>query len=253
MSEHVKVKEVSGGKPWNDLVYYDIVFDRNGSDFECSWGKKSEGAPEVGDELEGEFFEKKDGEWGFRLSKGKPGGSSPRPSGGSTSSASTGKSPDVQRQIIRQHSQEMALRFIALADSPDHDGELSRVFLLADRFDADVLGQVASEGPGSGAAGDLSSPAVRGESEPASHPQPATNEHEWFMKLLGDAGLQSDPAHKLATLIVEKFKPEQIRKAEVGLGDIQTMAGTLAELEKVYRLTKGEILVAEPSDDDTPF
>lgn len=64
--------------------------------------------PKVGDEFAGEIVKGKRGEW--RLKR------TPRQQAGGQSSSTGGgyqKSPDQQRSIVRQHSQEMALRFIA--------------------------------------------------------------------------------------------------------------------------------------------
>jgi hypothetical protein len=245
VSETVKVISASNPNPWeHGITFYDMVFDRGGENFSCSWGTKG-GEPQPGEEVTGEFSQKGDGSWKFsKGSKDKPQGGST----GSTESFKGGKSDDVQRQIIRQHSQSAAIAYQALLDEKPN---LAGLKFLIDWFDADVLGQAAKQTQGSAAPAKEGAPPPASAS-PGSVSQPA-DEHQWFCKLLETAGLSFGPASKLATFILEKLSPEQIKKADNGLTDLDTMAKTLGQLESVFRQTTGEVLVDDNSDDDIPF
>jgi hypothetical protein len=117
VSEQVTVSSVGEGKPWKDeITYWDVVFNRNGSDFACSWGKKGEG-PVVGESVEGEFFEKNN-EWRFRKASKPPSGSGEASTGsaGSSNKGSAGteymkpRLPEEVAEMRRSHAQEMAIR-----------------------------------------------------------------------------------------------------------------------------------------------
>src|ERR1700733_6152649 len=99
MTETVKVISASNPNPWeHGITFDDMVFDRGGQNFSCSWGTKG-GEPQPGEEVTGEFSQKTDGSWKFsKGSKDKP---QPQSGGGSSESFKGGKSDDVQRQIIR--------------------------------------------------------------------------------------------------------------------------------------------------------
>lgn len=256
MSERVKVLSVSGGKPWQDLTYYDMVFDRNGEDFACSWGKKSEGAPHVGEELEGEFYEKKPGEWRFRKASKSP---SPGPSSGGKRDwqPESQRDPERAARILRQHSQGMAVQlYAAMKPSTAQPGQL-RVFLVewADWFDADV-GQAATQAQGASASQEStfppSSPPESG-LPPAVEKQPADESHWWFEDHLMKAGLDGVGANRLATFILDRFSPEQGKRAEQGLSDFDTQAKTLADLESAFRKTEGEPVPKDDLVEGLPF
>lgn len=158
MSEAVVIKSVGQGNPWNDLVFYDVVFDRNGADFAASWGKKGGGDPVPGEQIEGEFYQK-DGKWRFRKASKSPGNSS----GGSTSSKRDWQpesqyDPEKTARITRSHAQEMALRYLALSGfNVDPQNRMvafhQAVLPVIDAFELDVEEAAAQKAaPGAGVA-----------------------------------------------------------------------------------------------------
>lgn len=108
MPETVTVSEYLGpGKPfgedkeWGPLIPH--RFKMEGSDETITWNRKpgSEG-PKVGETLTGELSQ--NGSWGLKFKKAAGGGPG-------------GRSPEQQKQIVRQHSQEMAIRFASATNS----------------------------------------------------------------------------------------------------------------------------------------
>jgi hypothetical protein len=87
MSETVTVIEAKNPNPWeHGITFYDMIFDRNGQRFGCSWGTKG-GEPQPGEEVTGEFSQKPDGSWKFsKGTKDKAGG------GGSTETRTSNNS-----------------------------------------------------------------------------------------------------------------------------------------------------------------
>lgn len=147
MSETVKVISAENPNPWeHGITFYDMVFERNGRPFRCSWGTKG-GHPQPGEEVTGEFSQKADGEWKFtKGSKDKP---APSSGGSSAPSRSSGKewTPEAQRdpersaRILRQHSQSTAIAYAGLMQSQGRLGAdfgPSDLKKLIDWFDLDV-------------------------------------------------------------------------------------------------------------------
>jgi len=88
------------------------------------------------------------------------------------------------------------------------------------------------------------------------HPGPEQNDdtQQWLTKLLEDAALNPDAARALASFVATRFKPDQIKKAESGLQDQQTLPETVEKLEQAFRLTMGETLPAyDPVGESLPF
>lgn len=275
MSEQVVVKSVSGGKPWNDLTFYDVVFDRNGSDFACSWGKKSEGAPQPGEQLEGEFYKDKRDEWKFRKASKPAGmlgakGDAKFTIPGREWQPESQRDPERSARILRQHSQSAAIQILTGTGSftdPHATPERIQRWLTewADWFDQDVI-QAAKQGADkSEGATTLVSPSPASRTAPGSgtsaqagdaHPGPEQNDdtQQWLTKLLEDAALNPDAARTLASFVATRFKPDQIKKAETGLQDQQTMPEAVEKLEQAFRLTMGETLPSyDPVADSIPF
>lgn len=264
MSEQVKVKSVSGGKPWNDLVFYDMVFERNGEGFACSWGKKSEGAPQVGEELEGEFYKDKRNEWKFRKASKSPGPSS----GGKRDwQPESQRDPERSARILRQHSQGLAVQIAlagdlkALVNEAAGPGQgtvrLCKEFVdIIDLLDADVnkAGQAATQAQASPRS--IEPPEIPKELRlQAQIAQNTLSEsHWWFEDHLMKAGLDGTGAKRLATFILDRFDAEQGKRAEQGLSDFDTMGETLAKLETAFRTIEGENLPKDGNDmEDLPF
>lgn len=141
MSEQVTVKSFGEGNPWNDLTFYDVIFDRGGSDFTASWGKKG-GEPTVGEQIEGEFFQK-DGKWRFRkTSKPQSGGGSGGSSGGKREwKPESQYDPEKTARIGRAHAQGMAVQVLLSVPGFAEAPKEKRRTALADWiewFEADV-------------------------------------------------------------------------------------------------------------------
>lgn len=148
MSETVTVISASNPNPWErGITYYDMVFDRGGQQFACSWGTKG-GEPQPGEEVTGEFSQKPDGTWKFtKGSKDKPvqreaqtgtaGGQNKR-----DWQPESERDPERSARILRQHSQSAAVSYAALMQS---QGRLPETFgpdelkALIDWFDLDAI------------------------------------------------------------------------------------------------------------------
>jgi hypothetical protein len=169
------------------------VKNEKGEAKDCYWQRKPEYEVKADDTVYGTISE---GQYGLRFKKEqKPDGA---PSSGSEARTGTGggqgknwqpeseRDPERSARILRQHSQEMALRFLSWAavanlhpvdalaaigiDAPEQT--LGQIKALADFFDADVnqAGQAAR-------GGQLPSPTTAGESQTAASPsQPADEE-----------------------------------------------------------------------------
>lgn len=230
------------------------------------WNKKDTSpAPTVGESVAGHIEEGKYGDKfkiDYEATKelgGNRGSSETSTAAGGNSKGGwqpeSERDPERAARILRQHSQSAALSYLATVKGDFKfwaEGELSTTFLdnalkpLIDWFDADVLGQTAKQAVGTEKSESAVPPFSSASSQPA-------DEHQWFCKLLETAGLGFGSASKLATFILEKLSPEQIKKADNGLSDLDTMAKTLGQLESVFRQTTGEVLVDEDPDSDLPF
>lgn len=86
-------------KEWGPLIPRRMELE--GVEGVVAWNRKPADAdPKVGETLEGELEQT---QYGFKFKKSRQGGGF----GG-------GKSPEQQKSIVRQHSQEMALRYMAI-------------------------------------------------------------------------------------------------------------------------------------------
>lgn len=97
---------------------------------------------------------------------------------------------------------------------------------------------------------------VAGTSPPSTSPAPEKtpdDTHQWLTKLLEDAGLDSTGAHAIAGFIVAKFSPDQVRRAETGLKDIETQQDTLSKLRIAYEKATGEVVPVPSDDPEIPF
>jgi len=142
------------------------------------------------------------------------------------------KPPDIQRQIIRQHSQEMALRYMAQSEVPDHDNSLSRLFLIADQFDNDVQ-----------LAGQAASPPTLTECEQALH----------------TAGLTGTPSNRVAEYMITQLPEDRCINAIKQLtgADLDTSAGALRTLngltDEWVAEAEAEGPIEDPAAESLPF
>lgn len=253
MSEAVTVKSFGEGRPWSspdgkiNLTFFETVFSRAGTDFTANWGKKS-GEPKVGETVEGEFFEK-NGEQRFRIASqgGGGGGSATRPVHRSYEVESQ-RDPERSARILRQHSQDMALRCYELLGVKDVD--LNQIFATADQFDGDVIavGEKAAQGAGS-VGGTPSSP-----SSAPREASPAPAQALELEKLLEGAGFTPAQTTVVGRYIEDRFDPSQRASAEASLKDPERVQWAVQKLTEGAEHWSGEPLpVTTPEDDDIPF
>lgn len=266
-----EVKQVSDKiRPWQskqgseNLSYTVDLLDKGADKTLCAveWAKKKTSRPpEVGEEVVGHI---EPGPYSEKLkvdyeeTRALTGGTNARDLGykgsGGKWQPESERDPERSARILRQHSQEMALRWVALLRrdaNPDPIVEVEQVFELADRFDQDVnkAGQAAR-----GGAGNASS-----EPAPAPPSQPVVDLQE-CAEALDTAGLMSGPAQNMvAEYMALHLSPELCEKAVRQLtnaADLETQAMTLkalkANTEKHYK-TPLPAHGDSPSDDDIPF
>lgn len=251
MSEHVAVKSVSGGKPWQDLVFYDIVFERNGADFPASWGRKGEGIPQPGEQLEGEFYQDKKQQWRFKKASKPAGmfsakGDAMFTSHGREWQPETQRDPERSARILRQHSQSAAIQILTGTGSftdPHATPERIQRWLTewADWFDQDVI-QAAKQGADkSEGATPLVSPSPASRTAPGTsaqavdaRPGPERNDEAQYLDhCLDDMGvIDYDDRRWLVSAweALEKKKKEPAYKQLTNVGDPEHQQAGLKRL-----------------------
>lgn len=132
------------------------VKDGSGKVADCYWQRKPDNDVTVGDTVYGVITE---GEYGLRFKAQQRPDGAPRSGGGSERSTvskfkstwqpESERDPERSARILRQHSQEMALRWYAVVAQGLPIGD-EGFFELCDKLDADVnaAGQAASQGAG---------------------------------------------------------------------------------------------------------
>lgn len=223
------------------------------------WRRKEGNAPVVGQSYVGSISI---GDYGYRF-KSEPGAGTAAPRGsvntGSAGTSSKGWQPESERdpersaRILRQHSQEMAVRTLtALGSFQGKSAEMLRGTLKTwtDFYDKDVI--ETSQGAPRGAADPKPPPTIPAVDAAPAQPPPG-DDHYWLCKQLEKQAVGSYPATKLADFIVDRFTPEQILKARHGLGDHERAADTLAKLKTAYENAAGEPLPTDDVADDIPF
>lgn len=260
------IQSVSEPKEWQGsygpMLSYKLDLENGGAvDRGVELNRKPESrAPQVGEQLAGHLEPGKFGDKlkiDFEATK-ELGGS--RPSGGSSEARSGSKGnwqPESQRdperaaRILRQHSQEMALRYCALLGDRV---PLDQIFRIANQFDADVIGQTSNPTQDLAGQGDTSPPPA----PPASDSGSA--EHQEICEALDTAGLLY-PAAKdfVADYMLSELPPERIKKAVGNLvgQDLELQAQTLSALRASAEQWSGK-LVPVPDDpeqvgDGIPF
>jgi len=221
------------------------------------WQRKAPSEVSIGDKVYGKLEK---GEFGFRFYLEK------EPDGGGSFEAQTGsaggsnakgnwqpeseRDPERAARILRQHSQEMAIRFAALV-GPEHL-DLTRIFEFADQFDQDVIqaGQAvnSTQGPPPAQAGASSSQSA----SPGSSSPPA-DEAEFFSKLLQDAAMDAAAANELGKFMSAKFSIEQKQKAQRELGETQAQGDCIGRLRAAYEQSTSKVLPVTTDDTDIPF
>jgi hypothetical protein len=263
MSEHVVVKQVGEGRPWeHGITYWDVCFERNGEDFHCTWGKK-ETPPTVGEQAEGEFFQK-NGEWRFRKASKPP---AEVQTGSAASQNAGGKrewkpesqyDPEKTARIGRSHAQHMAIltcEGMGLFESVSADQIASKIKSWTTFYmdDVNAAGEAAKQASGIAAPqGKEGAAPLPASASPASASRPADDTHQFLCTIIETAGLAAYPASKLADFIVSKLNPGQRKRAETGLSDLDTAGETLAKLKTAYEQAEGPLPEAD-IEDSIPF
>lgn len=257
MVETVKVISASNPNAWeHGIVYYDMVFERNGEPFPCSWGTKG-GEPQPGEEIEGEFTQKGDGSWKFtKGSKDKP---SPSQGGGKRDwkprEPRSQYDPEDMARQTRSAAQDRALKAMSL--TPLGEGEKWSEGAFKEEierwtawFEDHVLeaGQAALQGAG-GASGPGS-----GSQGTAPEQQPAAVDLSECEQALNTAGMMGVPGRKVAEFMVTQLPPERCAKAARNLTgqDIELQRNTLKALKSNTEEWAGSLPLDNPGN-DIPF
>jgi hypothetical protein len=229
--------------------------DFEGSD-DTYWRRKEGDKPEVGKSYYGTITEGNYGPMFKKEKKPEGGGFEARPGGrGGDWQPESERDPERAARILRQHSQEMALRWTALLQAADPNLAqtnggltLAQAFQFADAFDRDVneAGQAASQGAGASAPLDAQA------SSPATTPapeKPPADTAQWFTKLLEDAHMDPVAALELGKYIAHKFSDEQRKRAASGLRDLDAQGETVKRLTSAYEKSEGKLLPLSSDDD----
>jgi hypothetical protein len=232
------------------------------------WNKKPESrAPSVGEQVVGHLEE---GNFGpkFKIDYDATKELGGAPSGSSEARTGTGggqgknwqpereRDPERAARILRQHSQEMALRYLNISD--DRPVHLEGVFALADEFDADVnrAGQAANQGH----IGNVGSPAGVS-SAPAPDSPPASTEQRDLEMAIAGASAENLPAQAtalIASYMISELSEEDRAQACNQLTnsqDPQAQGMTIRAMKaRTVKWSGAELPVADSDPDDTiPF
>lgn len=220
------------------------------------WSRKLDSkAPTVGDKIAGDI---QGGQHGNKLKVDYD--ATKELHGGSTGSASApGRSrpyeresqrdPERSARILRQHSQDMALRCYELLGVKDVD--LNQIFATADQFDGDVIatGEKAAQGAGSVGGTPSSPPSAPREASPA--PAQAPLELE---ELLEGAGFTPAQTTVVGRYIEDKFDSSQRASAEAALRDPEEVRWAVQKLTEGAEHWSGEPLPTTTVEDESvPF
>jgi hypothetical protein len=235
MSETVTVKSFDPGTDWTSdhgkvkLTFYDCVFDRGGSDFKATWNKQQgTGDPPLNEQIDGEFYEKKPGDWRFRKASRPQGGGSG--SGGSFNAKSGGKSSDETASIHRQVALKVCAPRIC------SDGLTSDVRSLVEEVEK-FIAQASAVPPAS----------------PAPQDSEKQHVHELLYTLLEKAGEAGPIATLLTDWIVSTQEVEKQDEALAALQDDKRRAKCVAWARAGYEAKHGPLPAVDNSDDSIPF
>lgn len=235
-----------------DLVADDGILERA-----VEWNKVADSqAPRQGEHVAGEIEEGKFGpkfKIDYEASKElNQGGSQTRsqPSSEASSGSKGGWQPESERdperaaRILRQHSQEMAIRYVSLiAEKRGDVPQLSEIFQRADDFDQDVIqaGQGSRQGQDASQQVDVaSSPPVSPAPDEGSADDQQEREHR-LDEALNNAGVvDADERQWLTKAWRELPDKDELSGDErraiclgsLGMGDLEAVAGALARLRQ---------------------
>jgi hypothetical protein len=268
MSTVYRVKSVAGeprewtSKQGGTFLSYKVDLEADGNlERGIEWNRKPESQPPKVDEYIAGHIE--EGKYGDRFKMDyeatKEIGQSPETSIASSSHApSYGKSPDIQRQITRQHSQGMAVQVLphrlAVTETPlSAEGIKALLKEWTDWFDADVFGQTSSQiqGAQDSQAGAAPPPAA----SPGSEKGPADVSLTEIEQALDTAGLINAEARgKVSAYMVSELSMDRIVVAvrKLAAQDIEAQSAALGSLKTLTEKWTGEPLPTESAFGDEP-
>jgi hypothetical protein len=240
VGETVSVKSFKPGNDWTSedgkiaLTFYECVFDRAGSEFTATWNKKQgTGDPPIGEPIEGEFTEKKPGDWRFRKASKPQGGGGEFKGGG-------GKSPDQQASIVRQHSQEMSLRALEIFTTAEwrEDDLKAAIIKWTDFFAADAEAAQAASGA---------------ETSPPEPPAPSQATHQELHGLLEKAGMNSNASRVVTDYVITNMSAEEQDAALSMLANPDRATAAVKRLSEKAEAHYGSPLPSGDADSEIPF
>jgi len=217
----------------------------------CYWRRKEGNNPEEGQSVFGEVSE---GDYGPRFKQAKGGGGSSdygSRSSGAGNFKGGGKSPDQQASIVRQHSQEMCLRWLEVhGHAPDG---LDGLRPIIDWFEADA-NKAASEAGGKSAGPDASGSASAGAPPTAASPQTDSSVHQRFTEQLEAGGLNPAASTLVTNWVFSDWdSTDEQDRALKALEDPSRQAGAVKKIRGRYEGLHGPLPEASPYDEDIPF
>lgn len=231
------------------------VRDAEGKTDGAYWQRKSPSEVTEGDVVYGTVSE---GEYGLRFKMEKRPDDAPAGSqGGGSFNARPGKSADQQASIVRQHSQESALRYLAITGL-DIDPENRMVALeqivrpIIDWFVEDANNASKSA---SGAEGTNGTDAGVRRGNPPPPPQASDEQgvHELLTELFEKAGQAGPIATLLTGWVIETQEVEKQDSALVALRDEARAAGVVKWARDGYEAKHGPLPTVDDDTDPIPF
>lgn len=252
VGETVSVKSFQPGNDWTSedgkiaLTFYECVFDRAGREFTATWNKKQgTGDPPIGEPIEGEFTEKKPGDWRFRkASKPQGGGGEFKGGGGEFQKP---PHPAAAARMGESAAHGHALEAIKLrmneGESFNSDGGLKQVIgEWTDWFTArvDAAGKTVSGAPD-----------VAPEREQTASPSQAT--HQELHGLLEKGGLNSNASRVVTDYAMTNMSAEEQDAALSMLANPDRASAAVKRLSEKAEAHYGSPLPPENPDDSIPF
>lgn len=272
MTEHVTVEAVKDARDWESEdgkiknTYYTLDVKReNGLTQEVDHARKQGGKePEPGEQLDVIFEE---GKFRPKMKKAPSGSFAGQNSSPASSGASKGQgrewTPEAERdperaaRILRQHSQEMALRWLALGDELPEG--LDQIGYLIDWFDQDVI-KAANQAGGS-PADPQAGAAPPTDASPSSGSQAPDEKRDLEMALAEpddpeplSAEARSKVADYMLTQLIDEDRDRACNQLTNKADSIQQSQTLRAMKKRTERWINGPLSqVSHPDDASIPF
>lgn len=220
-----------------------LVKNQAGEVKDAYWQRKPDADVTEGDVVYGTVSE---GEYGLRFKMEKrPDGSGP---GGGEFSGSRGggKSPDQQASIVRQHSQEMAIRWFTATTPGRSAATLDELRPVIDWFaeDANAAQTASGDQQHQRAGEDNVSPAAPPQTPPT---------HQELHGLLEKAGLNSNASRVVTDYALTNMSAEEQDAALSMLGNPDRASAAVKRLSEKAEAHYGSPLPSDDPGDDIPF